>query len=287
MWFVDITDLSKLAKFGSDDTHASDEEIKAASEPLLSSVYYNPALRAGGELTFSLHNQQIVGDKVYLSQYHGGVVVVDAKEAFEGKNVRPKETAIFVPSDGQGRDIPPDAGGVVQDGHFVTGFIDYHPLVWDMTYANGAILIPDMTGGLTVVKEFDAPEPVITPAGPGTTASCADRRAPSARLGKAKLTRKGVTVRGTARDTGCGKVANVAVAVAKVQGKKCRFLSSLKRFTPARSCRKPVFLTAKGTTRWSYALKTRLGKGRYLVMARATDTAGNRSRLVRKAAKAR
>lgn len=286
MWFVDITDLSKLATFSNDGTHEADEVIKAKSEPLLSSVYYNPARRAGGELTFSLHNQQIVGDKIYLSQYHGGLVVLDAKEAFEGKNVRPKETAIYVPSEGDGRPIPPDAGGIVQDGHFVTGFIDYRPLVWDMTYANGHVMIPDMTGGLTVVREFDAPAPAPDPT-PGGPAACADRQAPSARFARVRLTRRGISLSGRARDRGCGRVANVTVAVAKVSGKKCRFLSSLRKFAKARSCRKPVYLRAKGTTKWRYALKTRLGKGRYLVMARATDTAGNRSRLVRKAARAR
>ena len=286
MWFVDITDFSKLAKFTNDGTHAPDDEIKAKSEPLLSSIYYNPALRAGGELTFSLHNQQIVGDKIYLSQYHGGIVVIDAKEAFEGKNVRPKETAIYVPSDGDGRPIPPDAGGIVQDGHFVTGFIDYRPLVWDTMYANGHILIPDMTGGLTVVKETDAPPAVVGPPVSGDP-SCADRLRPSARLSRAKLTRNGVKLSGRATDRGCGRVANVAVAVAKVSGKKCRFLSSLKRFTEPRSCKKPLYLSAKGATKWSYSVKTKLGKGRYVVMARATDTAGNRSRLARKKARAR
>lgn len=290
MWFVDITDFSKLAKFTSDGTHAPDEEIKAKSEPLLSSIYYTPALRAGGELTFSLHNQQIVGDKIYISQYHGGVVVVDAKEAFEGKNVRPKETAIYVPSEGEGRPIPEDAGasGVFGDNHFVTGFIDYRPLIWDTFYVNGHIMIPDMTGGLTVVRETDAPPATINSPGPGGEASCSgDRKAPVARLRRAKLTRKGVRLSGRATERGCGRVSNVSVAVAKVSRKKCRFLSSLKRFEKARSCRKPIFLTAKGTSRWSYSVKTKLPKGRYVVMARATDTAGNRSRLVRKGARAR
>jgi hypothetical protein len=148
-------------------------------------------------------------------------------------------------------------------------------------------MIPDMTGGLTVIREFDAPPVVPSTAGPGTTASCSDKQAPSARLLKAKVTRKGIKASGRATDKGCGRVANVSLAVAKVSGKKCRFLSSLKKFTPARSCRKPLFVNVKGTAKWSYALKAKLGKGRYLVMARATDTAGNRSRLVRRAARAR
>ena len=287
MWFVDISDLGKLAKFGSDDTHEPDEAIKAKSEPLLSSIYYNPALRAGGELTFSLHNQQIVGDKIYLSQYHGGVVVIDAKEALEGKNVRPKEVAIHVPNEGEGRPIPPDAGGPVFGYHFITGVIDYRPLVWDTFFVNGHVMIPDMTGGLTVIREDDSAGAVVGPPVPGGDSSCTDRSAPNSRFAKVKLTRKGIRLSGRATDKGCGRVANVAVAVAKVSGKKCRFVSSLRKLVKARSCRKPVFLKAKGTSKWSYALKTKLGKGRYVVFTRATDTAGNRSRLVRKGTRAR
>ena len=290
MWFVDISDLSKLGKFSNDNAqHEADDVLKAKSEELLSSIYYTPALRAGGELTFSLHNQQIVGDKIYLSQYHGGIVVVDAKEALEGKNVRPKETAVYVPSEGEGRPIPPDAGasGVFGDEHFTTGFIDYRPLIWDTFYVNGHIMIPDMTGGLWVVREFDAPPAVIGEPVPGGESSCVDRQAPVTRLSRAKVTRKGVKLSGRATERGCGRVANVSVAVAKVSGKKCRFLASGNKFAKARSCRKPVFLKAKGTTKWSYSLKAKLGKGRYIVMARATDTAGNRSRLVRKGKRAR
>jgi hypothetical protein len=309
MWFVDISDFSKLPKFTinpPDNTEArltreDAAAVKAKSESLISSIYYNPALRAGGELVFSLHNQQIVGDKIYISQYHGGIVVVDAKEAFEGKNVRPKETAIYVPSEGEGRPIPPDAGaaGVFGNEHFVTGFIDYRPLVWDTFYVNGHIMIPDMTGGLTVIREDNAPAAIVgKPVNPNGTgngggggsggeASCKDKLAPSARVSKAKLTRKRITLSGRAADKGCSRVARVSVAVAKVSGKKCRFLSSLRKFSKARSCRKPLYLTARGTTNWSYSLKTKLGKGRYLVMARSTDTSGNRSRLVRKKARAR
>jgi hypothetical protein len=288
MWFVDITDLSKLGKFANDNSaHEPDEALKAKSEPLLSSIYYNPALRAGGELTFSLHNQQIVGDKIYLSQYHGGVVVIDAKEALRGENVRPKELGIFVPHEGKGRPIPPDAGGVIQPGHFVTGFIDYRPLIWDMTFVNGHVLIPDMTGGLTSVRENDSPGAVIGTPVAGGEASCSDKLAPSAKLAKAKLTRKGISLSGRATDKGCGKVAGVSIAVAKVSGKKCRFLSSFKRFEKARSCRKPLFLAAKGTAKWTYSVKAKVAKGRYIAMVRATDTAGNRSRLIRKGTRAR
>jgi hypothetical protein len=273
MWIVDATDLSKLGP-ASTDTKTDEENaaLKAASEKALITYWVNPAHRAGGELTFSPHNQQIVGDKIYLSQYHGGVVVLDAKEAFEGKNVMPREVALYVPHDGPTRPIAPDAGA-----EFVTGFIDYRPLIWDMTYVNGHVMIPDMTGGLTVAREDDAPAAVIGP--PVGTGSCDDRGKPQAVMLKLRLTRKGIRLSGRAKDTGCGRVARVSVAIARAASKKkCRYLSSLKRFEKTRPCKKPFFLTAKGTTNWSYRFKGKLAKGRYRVLVRATDAAGNRSR---------
>ena len=40
-------------------------------------------------------------------------------------------------------------------------------------------------------------------------------------------------------------------------------------------CPEPRWLTATGTTAWTYELTKRLPKGSYVVIARATDTAGN------------
>ena len=293
MWIVDAGDLARLGPADTAGNGADAEgaaELKAASEATLVTYWSNAAKRAGGELTFSPHNQQIVGDKIYLSQYHGGVVVLDAKEAFEGRNVRPRETALFVPSEGPQRDIPPDAGATTPafDYHFVTGFIDYRPLVWDMTYANGYVFIPDMTGGLTVVKEDDSPGAAAGGGTPRAGSPCVDRTAPRSRITRARLSRRGVRVRGrVARGKGCGKVARVAVAVGRKAGRKCRFVSSGGRLEKARSCRKPIFVTAKGRGRFTFRKKVRLPRGRYIVLVRATDTAGNREKPRGKARRAR
>jgi hypothetical protein len=275
MWIVDATDLSKLGPASTDtSTDAENAALKAASEKALITYWVNPAHRAGGELTFSPHNQQIVGDKIYLSQYHGGVVVLDASEAFKGRNVRPKEIGLFVPHEGPTRPIAPDAGA-----QFVTGFIDYRPLIWDMTYVNGHVLIPDMTGGFTVAREDDSPGAVVgkpVETGPG----CADRSAPKVSIGRVRLTRRGVRVSGRARDRGCARVARVSVAVGRMVGKKCSFLSSLRRFEKPRSCSRPFFLSATGRGKWVYGFKGRVRAGRYRVLVRATDAAGNRNRPV-------
>ncbi|HVL96361.1 MAG TPA: hypothetical protein VM266_10920 [Solirubrobacteraceae bacterium] len=281
MWFIDATDFSKLgpASTGA-KTDAESTALKDASLKTLITYYANPARRAGGELTFSPHNQQIVGDKVYLSQYHGGVVVLDAKAAFEGRNVQPKETALYVPHEGPTRPIHPDAGD------FFTSFIDYRPLIWDMTYVNGHVMIPDMTGGLTVAREDDSPGAGPTP-NPPSPPACADRSRPTASLERVRLTRRSVRLGGRAADRGCAGVSRVSVAIGRRVGRKCSFLSRTGRFTKARSCRKPVFLNAKGRRGWSYSRKAKLRRGRYVVLVRASDAAGNRGKAATKRGRVR
>lgn len=58
--------------------------------------------------------------------------------------------------------------------------------------------------------------------------------------------------------------------------KRCRFVATNGRLGSARSCFRPVFLTASGHTHWSLRLKRRLPRGIYQVQSRAVDRAGNR-----------
>ena len=155
LFIVDATDFSKLGPV--DPTDAEEEEtaegvMKARSEETLITTWSNAAGRAGGELTFSPHNQQIAGDKIYLSGYHSGITVLDASKAFRGENVRPRELAFAVPSNPETRPIAEDQPGVVL-GQFFTSFIDYRPLIWDMTFHKGYVLVPDMTGGMSSFVE--------------------------------------------------------------------------------------------------------------------------------------
>ena len=155
LFIVDATDFSKLgpiATTDSEEEETAEGVMKQRSEDTLITTWSNAAGRAGGELTFSAHNQQIVGDKIYLSGYHSGITVLDASKAFRGENVRPSELAFAVPSNPETRPIPEDQPGVVL-GQFFTSFIDYRPLVWDMTFHNGYVLVPDMTGGMSSYLE--------------------------------------------------------------------------------------------------------------------------------------
>jgi hypothetical protein len=126
------------------------------------------------------------------------------------------------------------------------------------------------------------PPPGATPppAG-GVLGVCTDHSAPLVRLSttSAQLRHKRM-LRGASSDAGCGaggagKVAQVTVSIDRKAGNRCRFLSRSHRLTRARSCKKPVWLTVKGTTKWSYKLPRKLSHGRYSVAVRAVDSSGN------------
>jgi hypothetical protein len=82
--------------------------------------------------------------------------------------------------------------------------------------------------------------------------------------------------------------AKVAKAKAKKPAPRCYALSSsgaTKKVTPKRgTCPALRFLTAEGTTKWSFTLTHRLAEGSYILTSRATDTAdrGPRRRSVRR-----
>jgi hypothetical protein len=126
------------------------------------------------------------------------------------------------------------------------------------------------------------PPPAATPppAG-GVLGVCVDHSAPQVRLSttSAQLSHKHM-LRGSASDAGCGaggagKVAQVTVSIDRKAGKHCRFLTGSHRLSRARSCSKPVRLTANGTSSWSYKLPKKLSRGRYQVAIRAVDSSGN------------
>jgi hypothetical protein len=149
LWIVDATDFSRLAR--ENDT---DFAIKRKSQATLHVTWTNPHGRSGGNLLFTPHNQQIVGDKIYLSSYHAGVWVLDASAAFAGRRERPTEQAFIVPSGSETRPIAgaglAGAGPIVR---FFTGFPLSRPHVWDMFFHKGHLLAADMTGGFYSFRE--------------------------------------------------------------------------------------------------------------------------------------
>ena len=135
--------------------------------------------------------------------------------------------------------------------------------------------------------------PAFAPGGPpkpGAPArTCADRVAPRSRLlaraaVAASALRRGLAVRGTATDRGCGgrvgRVRRVEVAVARVIVRnRCRFLSARGTFGPVRACNRRTWLRARGTAIWRLSVPAaRLPRGFYRARSRAVDTAGNAER---------
>jgi len=72
-------------------------------------------------------------------------------------------------------------------------------------------------------------------------------------------------------------IARVDVAVARRVGTRCRYMGPRGVFGPIRACRGPRFVPARSSgNRWIRPFRAPLAPGKYLVLSRATDGAGNR-----------
>jgi hypothetical protein len=115
---------------------------------------------------------------------------------------------------------------------------------------------------------------------------CADRVAPrSVVRGHARVRHGRLLLRGTARDRGCrARVARVTVTVGKrVARGHCRYLGANGRLGQRRRClRGAPQLLARGRARWKLNVRARLPRGRYVLLVRAVDTAGNTERARRR-----
>ena len=128
----------------------------------------------------------------------------------------------------------------------------------------------------------DGAERTFTTAAAGQTPpppSGTNKRPNSAITGlRSTVKRRALTrFRGTARDAE-GTVARVDIAVIR-RGKACRVLGARGRLvkgTKRGGACAPRFLKATGTNRWSFTLKRKLPKGRYVLLVRATDGQGKR-----------
>ena len=136
------------------------------------------------------------------------------------------------------------------------------------------------TAALATDEPPPPPGAAPPPAG-GVLGVCTDHSPPRISLStsSAQASKKHV-LRGNSSDAGCGaggagKVAQVTLSIDRKSGKRCRFLSRSHRLSRARSCSKPVWLTASGTSRWSFRLPRKLSHGRYQVAVRAVDSSGN------------
>jgi hypothetical protein len=117
----------------------------------------------------------------------------------------------------------------------------------------------------------------------GVRAGCHDHTPPVTTIGKgSQFSRSGISLKGVARDKGCGpkgrgSVARVTLAISRRVGKKCQWLRPKGGFGPVTSCKRKTYVTAK----WSYRLTAGLKKGTYAVVPRAIDAVGNVERPLR------
>jgi hypothetical protein len=116
---------------------------------------------------------------------------------------------------------------------------------------------------------------------PGSGSGCKDKLAPRSTLSRRALhgSRHGISARGHSRDRGCAGLKRVDVQIAKlVRGKKCRFLKPGGKLTHRRSCRKPVWIHARGKRAWHIHVKGTIARGRYRLVVQAVDRKGHRER---------
>lgn len=109
--------------------------------------------------------------------------------------------------------------------------------------------------------------------GGGGGATDAPPQATIAKIAKSVKAKKLKTFKGTATDD--KGVARVEVGVLQLKGKKCKQLDAKGKFVAAQKCTEPTaFMAAKGTTSWTFKVRKRFPKGKYVLFARAVDTSG-------------
>ena len=93
---------------------------------------------------------------------------------------------------------------------------------------------------------------------------------------------------GRSSDQGCGasnstataaRVGRVMVAAQRLSGSQCQHLSRSGSLGRPADCSDTKWLTAEGTQRWKHHIANPLPRGRYRLMHRAIDAAGNRGKL--------
>lgn len=92
--------------------------------------------------SFSTHNFQFIGGKVYLAMYHGGVWVIDASTP--EKLAAPTAVGYFLPSEARPTSLPSSPDLLAGGGS-----------VWDVLVKDGVILATDMTTGLYAIQLAD------------------------------------------------------------------------------------------------------------------------------------
>ena len=143
----------------------------------------------------------------------------------------------------------------IEAGYYLIEF-DYEDAVLG-NYDGEATLVPG-----------EAPPPEPAP-GPANTAPKPLISSPKSGKKVSRKKLKGFS--GTASDD--KGLTKIEVALFQTKGSKCKALTAKGTFKSA-PCDTPLYLAAKGTTKWSFKLRKKIPKGKYLLVARATDNEG-------------
>jgi hypothetical protein len=157
-------------------------------------------------------------------------------------------------------------------------------VAWASYFHGDYVYVADNNRGVDILRlERDATAAPPVRAG-GSGATC-DAGAPAAHFSArgARLSRRAASLRGVTAEA-CGRAMRVEVALARASAGRCRFLKG-RSLGGARSCERPVWRRARGTSKWRTTLRGRLGRGSFYVFARARDVKGvagpvERARLV-------
>jgi hypothetical protein len=84
---------------------------------------------------------------------------------------------------------------------------------------------------------------------------------------------------GNSRSATAARVARVDVAVQRLLGSQCQHLSASDNLGSRTADCGPKWMTASGTRHWSHSIAKPLPAGRYRLMHRAVDAAGNRGKV--------
>ena len=192
-----------------------------------------------------------------------------------------------------------DPTNPTQLAYYVKSGTNYWSSYWYNGYVYANAFVP---GGLDVYR-VSAPEvagasildhlntstqeasPFAPPTGGkvvGVGQHCLDGAAPRSRFDRKRssTSRGTLSFRGTSSDRGCskakaGKVSRVQVAIARLDGKRCRFVRSNGRLRSATTCSRAIYLRARGARKWAVNLRGSFPPGRYRAWVRGRDARGN------------
>jgi hypothetical protein len=133
-----------------------------------------------------------------------------------------------------------------------------------------------VAAGALTAGPASAQSPTDNPAPGVQPGLCTDLVSPTSTFTRKAARRAGRhrLLRGFAADTGCG-VDRVRISVQRKRGRTCQTLFRKGRLLRKTSCARRHWLAVRGTTRWSFRLRNRLPRGKYIVRTRAIDFAGN------------